>query len=245
MSDFHIIDSHSHWGPSLTLGSNVSTRELLNQMEGAGIDRVIIIPFPSTAIMSNEINIRLLNETKRVPQFIPNFYIREDFPLIPDEYCGGKWHWMRGIQDSASNYDVLADKELPEVIGNLTRIGKPIIFEEELSFTKRFVEMAPDLPLIIPHMGLLGGNPSDFLDAFKDKTNVYFDTALSSTGTIMEFFEKIGPQRILFGSDVPFGYMATELSKVIALRIPDPDKQLILADNIIRLAGLDDKAAMR
>jgi predicted TIM-barrel fold metal-dependent hydrolase len=245
LSDFHIIDSHSHWGPSLTLGSNVSTRELLHQMEGAGIDRVIIIPFPSTAIMSNEINIRLLNETKRVAQFIPNFYIREDFPLIPDEYCGGKWHWMRGIQDSASNYEVLADKELPEVIGNLTRIGKPIIFEEELSFTERFVEMAPELPLIIPHMGLLGGNPSDFLDAFKDKTNVYFDTALSSTGTIMEFLEKIGPQRILFGSDVPFGYMATELSKVIALRIPDPDKQLILADNIIRLAGLDDKAAMR
>ncbi len=237
--DFRIIDSHSHWGPSVSMGTNVSTRELLNQMDEAGIAHVMIIPFPSTAIMSNEINIRLLNETRKIPQFIPYFYIREDFPVIPPEYCGGKWHWMRGVQDSSSNYRVLDDPDLPRLIDDLTEIGKPVIVEEELDFTKRFVAMAPRLPVIIPHLGMLGGSPLDFLSAFKDKSNIYFDTALSSSDTILRFVETVGPERVIFGSDVPFGYMAAELRKVTGLDIDDDAKALVLGGNITRIAGLD------
>ena len=43
---------------------------------------------------------------------------------------------------------------------------------------------------------------------------------------------------MLFGSDVPFGSMKSELSKILALPIPDVDKELILSKNIIRLAHL-------
>jgi predicted TIM-barrel fold metal-dependent hydrolase len=228
----------------VTLGSGVSTGDLIGQMEETGIEHALILPFPSTAIRSNEINIRLLDETKRVERLLPYFYIREDFPLIPHGYYGGKWHWMRGIQDSASNYKVLEEKVLPRVIEGLTRIGKPVLFEEELAFTEQFVRMAPDLPLIIPHLGLLGGNPLDFLRSFKDNPHIYFDTALSTAGTILQFLETIGPERIIFGSDVPFGSMATELPKVISLPIPDHEKALVLAGNIIKLAKLPLQSTM-
>jgi uncharacterized protein len=233
-----IIDSHSHWGPSVTLQANVSTGEILQQQEGTGVTHVVLIPFPSTAIMSNEINIRLLNETKRIAHFFPYHYIREDFSPIPDEYYGGKWHWMRGWQDSASNYKVLDDPDLPRLIEQLRQTDKPIVFEEELNFTERFVGAAPELKLIIPHLGLLGGSPMDFLNAFKDKPNVYFDTALADRSTILKFVKTVGPQRILFGSDIPFGAMRSELSKVMGLDIADADKELILSGNIIRLAKL-------
>jgi uncharacterized protein len=236
--DFEIIDSHSHWGPSLTLGTNVSTRELLNQQEESGISRVVVIPFPSTAIMSNEINTRLLNETRRIPAFIPYFYIREDFPVIPGEFAGGKWHWMRGVQDSASNYNVLDDPELPDFIARLRATDKPVIFEEELSFTERFVDMAPGLKLIVPHLGMLGGNPHDFLKAFKNNEDIYFDTALGARSTILDFVRTVGPSRLLFGSDVPFGAMKSEVSKVLDLPIPDDERELLLSKNIIRLAKL-------
>jgi predicted TIM-barrel fold metal-dependent hydrolase len=221
------------------MGTNVSTRELINQMDEADIAAVMIIPFPSTAIMSNEINVRLLNETRKIQRFIPYFYIREDFPVIPEEYCGGKWHWMRGVQDSSSNYGVLDDPDLPRLIDDLTRIGKPIIIEEELDFTERFVAMAPGLPLIIPHCGMLGGSPLDFLSAFREKPTISFDTALASSDTILRFVETVGPERVIFGSDVPFGSMATELRKVTGLNIDDDVKELILGGNITRLAGLD------
>jgi uncharacterized protein len=233
-----IIDSHSHWGPSVTLHTNVSTAEITRQQEETGVTHVVLIPFPSTAIMSNEINVRLLKETERIKRFFPYFYIREDFGPIPQEYRGGKWHWMRGIQDSSSNYRVLNDPGLPRLIEQLQQADKPIVFEEELDFTERFVAMAPELKLIIPHLGLLGGDPMNFLASFKDKPNVYFDTALADRGTILRFVKTVGPERVLFGSDIPFGHMKNELSKITSLDIPDAGKELILAGNIIRLARL-------
>jgi uncharacterized protein len=237
-----IIDSHSHWGPSITLGTEVTTSELLGQQKDAGIDYVAIIPFPSTAVADNKVNVDILEESRRVASFIPYHYIRENygsqgFDPIPLPYLGGKWHWMRGRQDSASNYRVLDDPLLTGLADSIRQTGKPVIFEEELDFTRRFVDMFPGLPLIIPHLGMLGGYPLDFLQAFKKNTTIYFDTALGSQETIYEFVKIIGPERVLFGSDVPFGYMRSELAKVLALSLNGDDRDLVLSKNFIRLTG--------
>lgn len=230
-----IIDSHVHWGPSVTLGMEVRTEAILSEQKKSGVTHVIILPFPSTAIMSNEVNVRLLNETRHISHFIPYAYIREDFSPIPKDYYGGKWHWMRGIQDTASNYDVLHDPKLPVLIEALRQAGKPIIFEEELSFTEQFVKLAPDFKLIIPHLGMLGGNPLDFLRRFRNHENIYFDTALGQKGTILEFVRTVGPHRVIFGSDIPFGSMENELAKVLSLPVEDEQKELILSRNILEL----------
>jgi len=230
-----IVDSHVHWGPSLSMGTEVTTNRILREQKESGVTHVIILPFPSTAIASNEINVRLLDETKRVEHFIPYFYVRETFPSIPQEYFGGKWHWMRGVQDTASNYALLNDPELPDLVERLRDSDKPIIFEEELDFTEQFVERFPGLKLIIPHLGLLGGDPLDFLQSFKGNRSIYFDTALGSQGNISEFVRTIGPERVIFGSDIPFGSMKSELSKVMGLSLSYEDKKRILADNILEL----------
>jgi len=243
MSSGLIIDSHSHWGPSLSMGIDVTTSELLNQQKGSGVDYVIIIPFPSTAIENNAINVRLLDESRRVETFFPYHYIRENYDIggfdpLPAAYFGGKWHWMRGMQDSSSNYQVLHDTALPGLVEKILAAGKPVIFEEELEFTRTFVDMFPEVTLIIPHLGLLGGYPLDFLKAFRNKSNIYFDTALGSKDMIFEFVRTIGPERVLFGSDVPFGTMRGELSKITGLTLSNREKDLILSENVIRLARL-------
>ncbi|NLN61237.1 MAG: amidohydrolase family protein [Deltaproteobacteria bacterium] len=232
-----IVDSHVHWGYSITLGTEVTTQMILSEQKEAGVTHVVILPFPSTAIMSPDINPQLLDETTRVPHFIPYFYIRENFSPIPAGYNGGKWHWMRGIQDAASNYNVLDDPDLPELVQKLEAADKPIIFEEELDFTVRFVERFPNLKLIIPHLGLLGGNPLDFLEHFKAKSNIYFDTALAQTSTIDRFVRTVGPERVIFGSDIPFGSMENELSKVLALKLNKAEMERILSLNILKLTG--------
>jgi len=159
---------------------------------------------------------------------------------IPDkkEFYGGKWHWMRGVQDSSSNYQALEDPKMEEFIEASERIDLPIVFEEELAFTEAFVRKTKNLKIIIPHLGTLGGNPLDFLNTFKARENVYFDTALASPNTMMSFIEKIGHERILFGSDIPFGTMKWELEKVLSLPIGDDKKEWILSKNLKRLIGL-------
>jgi uncharacterized protein len=238
-----IIDSHTHWGPSATMGIAVTTKELQKQQKECGVTHVVIMPFPSTAIENNEINVRVLEEAERIHGFIPYHYIRENydsagFDPIPTAYFGGKWHWMRGVQDSTSNYDVLNDKALPGLVKKMDLTQKPVIFEEEFEFTRKFADLFPDCALIIPHLGMLGGNPLDFLNSFKKQENIYFDTALAPQNTILEFVKTVGPERVLFGSDVPFGSMKNELSKILALPVPDTDKELILSNNIKRLARL-------
>jgi predicted TIM-barrel fold metal-dependent hydrolase len=235
-----IIDSHTHWGPSVSMGTEVTTEELLGQAEQSNVDRIVIFPFPSTALAHEEINERLLDEAKRIKNFIPYFYIPETMKPIPEEkgFHGGKWHWMQGISDCSSNYQVLEDSKLKKFIEASEKIDLPIVFEEELSFTESFVKKTKNLKVIIPHLGMLGGNPTDFLSAFKSRENVYFDTALANSDTIMRFIQKIGHQRILFGSDIPFGTMRWELEKVLSLPIGDEKKEWILSKNLKGLIQL-------
>jgi len=236
-----IIDSHIHWGGSLALpGVDITTQQLLRQAEESGVDRMIIFPFPSTAIADTQINEILLLEAEAIDNFIPYYYIPDDLLPIPSEkgFAGGKWHWVRGVQDCSSNYDVLKDPGLGEFIEESEAIDLPLVFEEELAFTEAFVKITKTLKVIVPHMGMLGGSPSDFLQAFKDRTNVYFDTSLANPQTIIEFEKKIGSERILFGSDIPFGTMKREAEKVLSLPLGDDKKDQICSGNIKRLIGL-------
>jgi len=236
-----IFDSHTHWGPSLTLGTEVTTDELLRQAEQSGVEKVVIFPFPSTAIENEGINDQVLELGKRNGKFIPYYYIPEDLRPIPvtKHFSGGKWHWMKGVQDCSSNYQVLEDPELDHFIEASEKIGLPILFEEELAFTGAFVKRTMDLKIIIPHLGMLGGNPLDFLQTFKAAENVLFDTALANAETIMRFIEEIGKERILFGSDIPFSTMKRELEKILSLPIGDDVKEWILSKNLRRLIRWD------
>jgi len=277
--EMEIIDSHTHWGPSVTMGIEVTTEELLRQAEQCNVSRIVIFPFPSMALADEKINERLLDEANRVnpvrnssrcdskpsgalnpagiilksnpaaeqrgiisngvKKFIPYYYIPESMKPIPDKgFYGGKWHWMRGVQDCSSNYEALEDPKLGKFIEASERIDLPIVFEEELRFTETFIRKTKNLKIIIPHLGMLGGNPIDFLNTFRARENVYFDTALASPDTVMNFIEKIGYERILFGSDIPFGTMKWELEKILFLPIGDDKKEWILSKNLRRLIGL-------
>jgi predicted TIM-barrel fold metal-dependent hydrolase len=235
-----IIDSHTHWGPSVSMGIEVTTQEILKQAEQSGVSRIVVFPFPSMALADEGVNQRLLNEATKIKEFIPYYYIPETMEPIPDRkrFYGGKWHWMRGIQDSSSNYRALEDPKLGEFIEASEEIDLPIVFEEEFAFTEAFIEKTKKLKIIIPHLGMLGGNPIDFLSAFKARENIYFDTALANPATMMNFIERIGHERILFGSDIPFGTMKWELEKVLSLPIGDDEKEWILSKNLLRLTRL-------
>jgi predicted TIM-barrel fold metal-dependent hydrolase len=223
------------------MGTEVTTTELLRQAEQSGVGRIVIFPFPSQALADEGINEQVLEEANRDHTFIPYYYIPEDLRPIPKEkgFYGGKWHWTRGVQDCSPNYRVLEDPGLGGFIEASEEIDLPIVFEEELAFTEAFVKKTKTLKIIIPHLGLLGGNPIDFLDTFKERENCYFDIALAGQETISQFVKEIGPERILFGSDIPFGQMKNELNKVVSLPISDAEKQLILSKNVKRLTGLD------
>jgi predicted TIM-barrel fold metal-dependent hydrolase len=90
--------------------------------------------------------------------------------------------------------------------------------------------------VIIPHLGLLNGGYHAFVEhGVWDKQNVYADTALASRYEIEDYVDNFGYDRILFGSDFPFGDPKEELCKIQDLSIPRRKKEMILGHNLRRL----------
>ena len=91
-------------------------------------------------------------------------------------------------------------------------------------------------PIIIPHMGgLNGGFTAIFRSGIWDDETIYADTALASGREISAFLDKYGSDRLLFGSDFPFGTPGNELQEVIRLNLGKQDFENIVCHNILRL----------
>lgn len=72
--------------------------------------------------------------------------------------------------------------------------------------------------------------------------NTYCDMSATSmvAGTLELLCEKMGPDRILYGSDMPASDAGQRLGMVMAAHIPETSKELILGGNMARLLGLSD-----
>jgi predicted TIM-barrel fold metal-dependent hydrolase len=113
----------------------------------------------------------------------------------------------------------------------------PVVMEEEFGNTVRFIEeIAKDVTVIIPHMGMLNGGYGAIKNhGLWSRPNVYADTALASVSEITDYIHEYGIDRIIFGSDFPFGDPKRELQKIMDLQIPQEQKEIICRLNIQRL----------
>ena len=228
------IDGHVH------LGYSIPAEEILNQMKISDVEKAVVFALPAEVSYGADMNSYVLSEAERTGVFIPFYYMLDDLKLPEniEKFRGIKWHWVRGAPHYRSNMKLLHEPRLIDLAQRLAELKLPVIMEEDLAFTKEFVRLADEVILIIPHLGLLGGSPREFLEAFKEYENVYFDTALAAKWDIEHFYRELGADRLIFGSDIPFGYMKSELAKVLTADIPEEDVKKITRENILKLTGL-------
>jgi len=100
-----------------------------------------------------------------------------------------------------------------------------------------FIEkLAPGVRVIIPHLGGLNGGYTAIKNyGLWDNPDVYTDTALASSFEISDYIETYGHERIMFGSDFPFGDPESELNKIYRLNINNNIRKAVLCDNITSL----------
>jgi len=100
------------------MGTTVTTQELLSHRRSHGVTHVILIPFPSTAIASNDINLEIIKDVNAWRSFLPYFYIREDFRascrILGREVALDA---RRAGMLASTFIRVLDDSELPALIG--------------------------------------------------------------------------------------------------------------------------------
>jgi hypothetical protein len=167
----------------------------------------------------------------------PYFFVWNDFAWeeLSPEYVAIKWH--RHPDEPVYHYDDPRCREFLEVVRE-RRL--PILLEESLANTLFFLEeLAPDLTVIIPHLGGLSGGyvALDRAGVWRCP-QVYADTAVAALPEIKDFIRRFGTARLMFGSDYPFGSPAAELDKILSLDLPEAQTQAILGDNFRRLCRL-------
>ncbi len=232
-----IIDSHIH------LGNNRETKffdlaELERDLDEAGADGAVVMAFPEDIYRiadspeSRERANAYVRDAKLPGKTLyPAFFIWNDF-FLPDDlerYCAIKWH--RHSNEPTYDYD---DPRCKNACREIARLGLPVILEEEFSNTDRFIEGNPDINVIIPHMGMLNGGCKQ-MDRFFDNPRVFFDTSVAAAEDIRRVLDAVGPERVLFGSDVSgtpepfFNFTRVEREKIESMNLSEEELSLIFA----------------
>ena len=240
-----IIDAHIHLGPNPQT-KRYAVDECLRDLREAGADAAVVFAFPEDMYRlvddpaaRREANAYVLQAARAHPELIPFHFVWNDFviPANLDQYAGIKWH--RHADEPRYDYQSTACAAALEAT-NALRL--PVTLEEEFAETAAFIERNPELPVVIPHMGMLNGGYRR-MEAFVERPNVHFDTAVAELHAIEWVLERVGPERVIFGSDVSgtaqpfFNFPRVELAKLEQLGLGVEERRLVLGANILRLTG--------
>ncbi|MGB2930581.1 MAG: amidohydrolase family protein [Desulfobacterales bacterium] len=243
-----IIDAHVHCGIQDKFPPQ-SYDDYFSVIRGSGIQEAVMFPpvmeiydrydpnFTDSAQWKNRrksANEYLLHIGTTDLTVIPYFFIWNDFAVdqLTSQHKGIKWH--RHPDEPVYHYDSpLCQRAVDEIRSR----NMPVVLEEEFDNTVRFIEqIAKDVTVIIPHMGMLNGGYGVIKrHGLWARPNVYADTALASVSEITDYINEYGIDRIIFGSDFPFGDPQRELLKIMHLQISQEQKEIICGLNIQRL----------
>ncbi len=241
-----VIDSHIHCGVqniSLPFG------EIEPLLKNAGIDRACLFApvediyyryssdFDDNDAWSNCRQCAhdyLLQVAAENEHIYPYYFVWSDFLVeeLDKGFKGIKWHHHAGEPEYKYH-----DPRCREMIEAICSRKLLVVLEETFALTLEFINwVAGRTAVVIPHLGMLNGGFDRLMrSGIWDAGNVYADTALAGEGDISTFVEKYGADRLLYGSDYPFGTPAHQLKRLYTLGLNSDELDKICSENILRL----------
>ncbi len=144
----------------------------------------------------------------------------------------------------ARTHDVIARAGrdgLPVLIHMFVKTGGNMPGEINISEFAELARACPDAILVAAHAG---GNGRQSIGALRDLPNACVDVCGSfpARGMVEALVADLGPDRVLYGSDMPGRCLASQLAKVVLAEISAEDKERILWRNAARVFGLEVSA---
>lgn len=135
------------------------------------------------------------------------------------------------IVEHAAKLDVpILQHTFHKTTGNLANESDPIHLA---SLARRY----PESQFIMAHAG---GNWEYGIKAVRNCPNIMIDISggQPTTGSVDFAVEKLGAERVAFGSDIPCRSFASQIAKVDQALLTDQQRQLIIHDNAARVLCL-------
>ena len=237
-----IIDSHCHLGVGFRKRTTVD--ELLREMDRAGVEKAVVSTVDEFIAVSNrEGNDEVLRAVRAHPDRLKGLS------------AVNPWFREKGVSELSRCLDaglsglklnshlqgfVLSDPLVHPLVATCrsfcvplyAHTGTPVVAEPF-----QLAELArtfPDVPMVLGHMGY-----TDFwydaVPAALQSQNIYLETSLIDIMNIRTAIEKVGPDRILFGSDFPESDLSLEVEKMSMVEMTAEARARIMGENAARL----------
>jgi predicted TIM-barrel fold metal-dependent hydrolase len=231
-----IVDCHMHLGDFPLFNVSLDGPGLDELATSCGLDKAIVF-HPDNSLVG-----RVIAERPQVFGLVwanprePNCVQTAESFLGNEDFRGVKLHpLLDGYHPNDPMVHPLADLVAERGLPLLIHTGHPIFTlpwsVEELAQAK------PETNVIMGHMG--HGNIiyiNAAIDAAERRPNVYLETSGMPMHTkIAEAVNRVGADRVLYGSDAPFHHPKVELLKVRLSGIKPSDMEMVLGMNAERL----------
>ena len=242
-----IIDAHVHIGSTQYVQMDADAGMLLDIADRMGIDRLFVSHLTALFYEMREGNDLLGADLARYGDRIIGY------ATIPTHRLGVQA--CDEIRRCVERYGVRGIKIYSNPDCSVTEASSTVIFETaaELDlivlghFTQNecdtLMQRVPEAKVIMAHMGgtpYAQGNWHLAVEVAARHENLYVDTASSmiDNGMLEYAVEHLGPEKILYGSDMPALDPWVQRAKVEGAEISAEAKQLIMGGNVQRILGL-------
>ena len=248
-----IIDAHNHIGPypNFRVSSGGSIETLTARAKKVGINRLFLTAHAAIGpdmCLGNDI---VRDAIDRFPNaawgYVTIKPCTETQMLYELDRCL-EHPGFRGIKLHPELHGRAVDDPIYEPVyacANQCRL--PLLIHTwghaNLDSIDRLAPRYPNAQFIAAH---LGGAPDALeraLQVIVSHDNVYGDTAISAApyNNIMRTVQKIGSEKLLFGTDMPFYDPAFTLARVLCAGLSDGQLENILGINILRICAMRTK----
>lgn len=239
-----IVDAHVHLGKCRQTRINGDANFLIKTADKLGIDKLCVSSLRGLSYDFYEGNMEVAEAMKRYPTRIFGYVnvnpyfgeeaVKEVRRYIKNyEMIGVKLHTVEGMWPGN-------DPCLNPIFEEAIKLGVPIKIHAETDDTDIMADRFPDATIIMCHMGG-GGDWRKGIRTARRRDNVILDTTSTcmDVGMVEEAVKAAGPDRVVYGSDMPLLNPVTQLAKVKTADIEEETKRLILGENIIRILRLE------
>ena len=233
-----IIDSHTHLGEFPLFNVKLSSDEMIQTMDECKIAKSVVFSLP---------NETTLDAVKRHPsRLIGYVWInphRGEEALQQIDTAVKEWGF-KGVKMHPLLDSYLPDQDIVHpVMERAKHHNIPVLFHcghPPWSLPWHFGNLAdhfPDVKIILGHMGhghIVHVNGS--IDMAMKHENIFLETsAMPMHSKIKEAVDRVGEDRVLYGSDMPFGHPAVEILRIKVAGLTETQLNKVLSQNLLSL----------
>ena len=235
-----IIDAHMHLGEFAVFGESISHKQLVELMNQYDIEKAVVSALPNSLTVE---------AVEKYPERITGLVrVNPHEVEAPDIVEKGLTEWgLKGVKLNPLFNNFLPDsKEVNPVMDVAAKHNVPVLihcghppWSLPWSF-ERLADRYPDVTIVMAHMGhghILYINGA--LDVAEDHSNIVVDTAGMTMHTkIKEAVNRLGVERVMYGSDTPLGHPAWEIPKVKVSGLDEEQLRYVLYENALKIYNM-------